>query len=519
MRIKKLIKPVVFLLILFLIGNTAAAILEKPVREKWPASGFSYLYDNKNYYDVIFCGTSMTITNISIEQLYTDYGIAAVTLGEPLQNSFLGYYSLEEALKYQSPEVVLFDIGSFFYSEEDVLENLENEHYYIHYTLDTMKNSKTKYEAFQQAKELKPDLDFWNYFSRFYYNHANWESLTKENFAPSENVKVMFGNNMLFDVYEGYAEEGPTTIQNLEQTEEVFELWETNKKYLLKLIELCEEKGTQLVLYRGGGSFPWTWEKYNAINEVASESGVPFLDMAFYEDEMGLDYRCDMADTKHFNVNGTRKWTDVVGKYLTEHYALEDRRADERYDEYQEEEERYQDILDAMQAKHDLLQALDFESYLDVLLKLDREENTIFLAVRREGAKMLSDSAFEKLRQLGLVANLTENYSYLGVVDSDGIREACESVQTTAEGILDNQKSFYICSGGKDGYKNTSVQIDGKEYVQGGKGINIVVYNKKADEVLSSVYFDTSKYENSSVYRIVKGKVQYEADVNLWMEP
>ena len=90
-----------------------------------------------DYYDVLISGTSLAVTNVSVEKLYLKYGISSISIGEPEQLVFLSYYSLEEALKYQNPKVVLFDVQALLYLDERKRDLLNmNEDYAVLYTLD-----------------------------------------------------------------------------------------------------------------------------------------------------------------------------------------------------------------------------------------------------------------------------------------------------------------------------------------------------------------------------------------------
>lgn len=520
MRAKKILRPLLFLIMLLLIGKTVIGVLEKPINEQWDASGFSYVYNHKDFYDVIFSGTSMVITNVSLEQLYTDYGIAAVTLGEPSQKTFLAYYSVEEALKYQSPKVVCFDVNSLFYSEAKLKADLKNEYNALHYTLDGMRTSRTKYEAFQAAKEIKSNLNFWNYFSKLYYNHSNWEKLTEDNFVRESGDTVMNGNTMLFDVGDTYAGKTFKRANEVENTGEIAEIPEINLKYLIKMINLCKEKGVQLVLLQSGGNIPWTWKEYNAIQKISEEYNIPYYDMNLYEEEMEFDWQLDMADEKHFNVIGTEKWTSVLGRLLKDNWELPDRRGDNRYEYFIDLEEQYQDALEAMKTKQNLVKAINFDNYLDALIDMDRHDNTIFIVIRDEGTKKLSEGELLKLSSLGLSADLAGKYrqSYYAVIDTNGIQEVVADKLIGTKGILDNQVSYLVRSGGHSSYKRATISIDGEEWIAGGRGFNIVVYNKRINQVLSSVYFDTCKYENPSASRIETiDQKQYESEVNVWV--
>ena len=147
LRKKGIQLKVIFFLIIILFGwKQCEKILEYPKQSEWLTKGLEKLSMKQDYYDVLFAGTSMAVTNVSAEELYLKYGIASCSIGEPEQMIFLSYYSLKEALKYQKPKVVCFDVQALFYSAEREKELLDsNEQATGHYTLDNIKNGKIKY--------------------------------------------------------------------------------------------------------------------------------------------------------------------------------------------------------------------------------------------------------------------------------------------------------------------------------------------------------------------------------------
>ena len=120
---------------------------------------------------------------------------------------------------------------------------------------------------------------------------------------------------------------------------------------------------------------------------------------------------------------------------------------------------------------------------------------------------------------MGLDTDLRDKYrySYYGLID-DGIvaDELCSENGIQTSGILGNGEAYDIISGGWISEQESSIKINGTEYGQGGRGINIVVYNKISKEVLSSVYFDTFAKSNPEARRIVNGISQCEIDINTW---
>lgn len=492
------VRMILFILIAAFLWVKAEDVLVKPIDAKWYSDGLTNVYKEKDYYDVLFAGTSVAIANTNSQELYFQYGISSTTIGAAQQATCLSYYALEEALKYQNPQVVIFDVKSLFYSKDRVFDILKkDEHSYGHFTLDNIKSRKTRYEAFRALKsEFYPDLKFWDYFSDMYYNHAYWESLSEESFTGYHLKDQLDGNRLLLRVY---PVERKTEVQSVPNEGKKATIYEHNLKYLVKMIELCREKGIDLVLMRGYGVMDWNWKEYNAVQEIADAYGLPYLDINVLEKEAGIDWKTDNGDNVHMNLSGSKKWTDYLGEYLTKNYDFQDRRTEERYAGFEENREQYFRMTEAIELQKSLVTAESYRQYMEVLQEMDKEGYTIFMTVSNDAAGKLDKEDRETLSELGITKDLKKKYrySFLAVID-DGtvLTEKLSKGNVAAEGMLDNGADYELVSGGQTSKRTASLKINEEEQLKSGAGLHVVVYDKKIDTVLSSVYFSTGKETN-----------------------
>ena len=509
-------KIILFLICGMLIFWITSKILQKPRNEQWDASGMTRVYNDK--YDFIFAGTSKVICNINVEELYLSYGISSVTVGEPSQPLYLTYYTLEEALKEQTPKAVLLDVSAIFYSEEKIkAEMKEDEYHYVHFSLDKMKNNKTKYNALMQAKKLDEDINMWNYFFPFYYNHSNWENISKSNFVRTNGKYVINGNLLLTNIDETWKDW--TNVLN-DVTEDKEELEEFNVEYLDKIVDLCKKNNVDIILIQGSanvGGKPW--KRYNTVQELAKQYGLDYIDLNEYNSEIGIDWALDSSDMNHLNVVGSKKWTDFLGTFLSNKYEYTDCRNTNEPAEFKKNIEAYQNILEMVEEKRTLLQATNLYQYLDTLYNLNKKENVIFISLCGNATMSYTDYVQNMLYNIGFDLDIQEGdwWNYYGILDEGRIvSENTSKTEIGEEGLLDNQKSYSILSGDELLGTKASIMINVTEYGQCGQGINIVVYNKKYDEVLSSVYFNINENDNPATGRIKDGENQIEKEVNIW---
>lgn len=514
--IHALCKIIMFLMCGIAMYSVVNKTLQRAKDEQWDTGGIERIY--KNQYDFIFAGTSKVICNINVEDLYLKYGMASVTVGEPSQPIYLTYYTLENALKKQTPKAVLLDVSALFYSLEKIKSEMqEDEYHYVHFSIDEIKDYRIKYQALLQAKELDEELDMWNYIIPIYYNHSNWENISKSNFVRTSGKYVMNGNLLLTNIDETWKDW--TVIQN-DNTVGTEIIEKINLKYLEKIVELCRTNNTELVLIQGSANISDdSLDRYNVVQNLARQYDLEYIDLNDHNDEIGINWATDGADMNHLNIVGSQKWTDYIGTYLSEKYEYTDYRTTDEQIELKQNAEKYEKLLDVMNDKIALLRAINLNQYVDVLYNLNKEENVIFISVYDDASINFTDNVKRILSNIGFNIDIKGKYqwSYYGVLENGKlVVERTSRFGIEKEGQLDNQKSYIISSGGALSDKNSSIIIDGIEYGQCGRGINVVVYNKEYDEILSSVYFDTYATENPSTARIVDGIKQLEKEINLW---
>lgn len=485
--LKRALKLCTFFVLIGVLLIVFNSILEKKNDGNWYGGGIERAYENPNYYDVIFAGTSMVLANINVEELYLKYGIAGLTTGEPEQPIYLSYYTLEEVLKYQNPKAILLDVKALFYSDELLKQRIDlDENLYIHYTLDQMKNNKTKYDALKAVQELKDDLDVWTYLSKIYNNHANWENLHKINFKKDIDViNRIDGNTLLFDIKENL--ERTENVWNVKNTGECERISAFNMKYFLKIIDLCKKKNIDLVLLHGFTDLDWDWKKYNAVEKVASQYGLDYLDINLCEEEIGFDWHTDSADSGHTNVLGGKKWTDYIGKYLVNRFEINPHWDDLRYNHFMQQEKKYQAAVDAMQMKANFLSAITFNDYCNMLGTLDWENNSVYVITSKNILENLSVDIRNKIKYMGTLVFLPVDGKYNE--DKYGLQ------------FIDKE----------------TIKIDKKEISLYVDGINVVIFNRPNDVIISNVFFDIVQSDNPTTNRIIDGKyMEKQIGINKW---
>lgn len=309
--------------------------------------------------DVLCVGSSHVYYGINTCLLYDTYGIASYLLASPGQPVWLSYYLLEEAFKTQSPELVVFDIGTLFRKEEDFGA-------YSWETLISMKPSLSKWNAIQAVNQYKQCLDQVGAFFSFPYYHSRYATLTSADYKEEDRVRYNGYKPEFTAISQKELEKWADVIQQYGQAKEADEVrrteWDTEivnclgkqpeaasavpdaitertEHYLRKLIEFCQEREVMLLLVnspfanqaeekREAGAYIWA---------VAGEYDVPLLEGNYLVDEMQIVFAQDLLDASHLNYYGSVKYTDYLAEWMQENCRLADRRGDKRYEGWEQE--------------------------------------------------------------------------------------------------------------------------------------------------------------------------------------
>ena len=277
-------------------------------------------------HDVLFVGDCEVYENFSTVQLWREYGINSFIRGGAQQLTWQSYYLLEDALRYETPDVVVFNVLALMYNEP------QNEAY-NRMALDGMRWSQTKWNAIQAS--MCEDESMVDYIFPILRYHSRWNELTSEDF------RYWFRKDIIS--YNGYYLR--TEILPAGEMPPARPLADPNfgdyaMAYLDLMTELCQEKGIHLVLIKSPSLYPHWYEEWDQqISEYAEAHGLLYINMLdIAEDKVGVDYSLDTYDGGlHMNVTGAEKCASYLGKVLVEKYGLTDHRSDEKMRAYWDE--------------------------------------------------------------------------------------------------------------------------------------------------------------------------------------
>ncbi|MBQ8399583.1 MAG: hypothetical protein IJX08_06385 [Clostridia bacterium] len=288
-------------------------------------------YEEKTDHEVLMIGDCEVYENISTVKLYEEYGITSYIRGSAQQLIWHSYYLLEDTLRYETPEVVVFNVLALKYNEPQ-------KEAYNRMTLDGMKWSSSKVNAILAS--MTEDEKFVDYVFPLFRYHARWSELTKDDFKYLFHRDLVTHNGYYMRADVRAQEEFPDPMPLRD-----YSFGENAMLYLDKMTALCKEKGIELVLIKAPTEYPHWYEQWDDQMEAyAEENEIEYINFIPLQEEMGLDMSVDTYDAGlHLNVTGAEKMSKYFGSWLKERYELTDYRNDPEYAAvWEEKTQRYE---------------------------------------------------------------------------------------------------------------------------------------------------------------------------------
>ena len=479
-----LIRTIAFCFALwFIIMETNAILVPKKFfDDTWPTtSTYKGFYQmEKDSIDVLFLGSSHAAAGFNPQEIYDDFGIRSYNLGCEQQNMLVSYFWLKEALRYQTPKVVVLDTYMLF--EFNRLEPLNTSEPSTRMAMDAMRWSRVKYEAVKAICDNDAQQSFGSYIFKNIRFHSRWKDLAEQDFTFKSmekhyelkgwvplDGKVGDYNYQPFDNFDTDIFETPVSLMAV---------------YFEKIKELCDENGIKLIFVKTpSATWAWNTSKHNYVSEYAKRNKIDFFDFNMKDiyDRSGFFYADDMSDNGHSNVWGAAKISSFLSGMLSAKYEINE---DESNEQWIGTQDYYQKILADSRLKY----ITDLDEYINAL---NEERYTILISTKNDMTFCMNEETLSAFARLGLDLNSRQNESYCAAITD------CGTFQLASDRLINYIGStrgkldvITIVSGGCYVGNQSSIQINNVEYSKNGDGINIVVYSGETRKVIDSALYD-----------------------------
>ncbi|MBQ7359109.1 MAG: SGNH/GDSL hydrolase family protein [Lachnospiraceae bacterium] len=274
-------------------------------------------YQEEMDHDVLFIGDCEVYENFVPAHLWEEYGINSFIRGSAQQLIWQSYYLLEDALRYETPDVVIFNVLALQYNEPQ-------KEAYNRMSIEGMKWSMSKVGAIQSS--MMEDENFLDYVFPILRYHSRITELGAEDFKYLfSRPKVSHnGYYMRVDSKPAVDVPGGKILGN-------YQFGDNAYAYMDKITQLCKENDIELILVKAPSLYPYWYEEWELqIEEYAAKHELTYINFLELQEECNLDFNVDTYDAGlHLNLWGALKITDYLGQVLTEDFGLTDRRNDE----------------------------------------------------------------------------------------------------------------------------------------------------------------------------------------------
>lgn len=267
---------------------------------------------SKNDISILAIGNSDLYSGLNPLQLWHEKGYTCYISGEPSQDIYRAYITLKETLKFQRPSLIIFDVDEIFNGER-----MDEESALVHVAMNT----------FPIAQE-----------------YSLWKNLRASDF---KNVKNYDKNYLLRMKTKGYLYKTKIVARKtkdsyMKNTNKIAKIQDNVKNDLKKMISLAKEKDIKLLFIAIPSARSWTVQKHNAINQIANQYNIPFLDLNLKLNDIDIDWNKDSRDGgTHLNYNGAKKATKYIGDYIQNNYNIIDYRNNSIMKEWDKEYEKF----------------------------------------------------------------------------------------------------------------------------------------------------------------------------------
>ncbi len=312
---KNWLSVLAFFIVLAMILALLSAVFNVKSVDTWPSSRVTcgFYQEPEGTLDVIYLGTSHIMCGISPMRIWQQQGITGYSLATERQYMGLTYFWLQEALKYQSPGLVVLDAMTLFAWPFSDFESRQRK------ALDYMKMSSVKRDAIKAVCDYSADADPLTYYIPFVAYHDRWSMLTESDFSfPFEDKKNL--DKGFYMCYEGVGTEFTEPFYSSEG--QLDPLSQATLDYFHLIRQLCADNGIRLLLVQMPRSEEWSMEKHDLVTEMAENYGFDFLDLGTDQalEEMDFDPVVDMYDPWHVSSYGADKVSALLGSYIAANY-------------------------------------------------------------------------------------------------------------------------------------------------------------------------------------------------------
>lgn len=268
----------------------------------------------KNSMDIAIIGASEMYADYSPPLAYKKYGFTGYNYCMEGTAGQLYVPMLETYFSRQSPQLVVIEVNGFFYSEEYCKREANSRRLF-----DNIPLTAGRFGLVNKYVEG----DKMSYYLPLIKHHSNWHDLSYQ-FVRAKRLVLSDFRGVSPTKSLGTRTTTDSQIKKYAKVKNPT-LGQIGKDNLRGTIDFLKDSGVKQVLFiRAPHMGRMTEDSAKELEEIITDNGYDFLDCDLIaQDVIGLDEKTDYYNYEHLNAFGCEKFTDFLGKYITEHYQLD----------------------------------------------------------------------------------------------------------------------------------------------------------------------------------------------------
>ncbi|MDR1540632.1 MAG: hypothetical protein LBU32_22045 [Clostridiales bacterium] len=292
----------------------------------WSKQRFEDFYNLEDELDMIFIGSSHSYCTFAPEIISGLMGISSFQLGMPLQHPDSTYFTLLEALSFQSPSAVVMEVYWDVLDEDFEVKQADALFQVIRN--DSLKERYIR-EVFPWNEKIKYNIAAIRFQQDFLaYANSKVKTAAERALEISNNVEAQAGEERY--AYRGFmycdyqmleSEYGPTNqFAGFDGKNWTFS--KVQKQYLSRIAELCEDRGIELFFVTApvapvSMDFISNYDAvHDAVSAFAKSKGIPYLDFNIANAMESLFDNSNFRDDAHLNYSGAEIACEYFSRWM-----------------------------------------------------------------------------------------------------------------------------------------------------------------------------------------------------------
>lgn len=411
----------------------------------------------ENSMDVIVLGSSHAQYSFLPTLFNQQTGLYSHILGSACQPYEVSFEMLKEAYKTQNPELVIMEI----YTATPLSAGCLTDGCYV--MAGYQMSGEEKYNTFNYLDEEKA----LSYRNEFLNNHNNWKDsldfseLLKKVELNDSDIDTTFGYRWNTAVLPPWNYWHPMVYNNSEEVE----LDEIDVEMLNNIKQLCDSKGTQLMLYMVPmDSIDIRNQSYrDKVWEWCESNNVLYQDQIRMAPDIGY-YMVIHNDGAHSYTNGASITTTLLSGYIKDNFTFNNHKDNEMLNE-KYENGNGSTMLATLKTEYDPMKYIKY---------LDGYKGTILLRYNNNGTK-INDKLLPLLKNLGIDQEFENKNLYFALLDNGEL-----IYSTSDEGEFEYEGKLYD-------FRDWGIKKN-MDVINNESNLSLVVFNNdKSDYVVKNI--------------------------------